>query len=96
MKDTNTESKNISKTTPATTQAKNTKMPVIDMEQVKHRLSIVAEDVYQFNARTDGKMSLYSTPEGLLVIVASVPYHRLGAKESSSGVMITIDGEPIE
>lgn len=96
MKDTNTVLESSSQTTPATTPAKNTSMPVIDMDQAKLRLSIVAEDAYQFNKRTGGKMTMHATDKGVLVIVASLPYHRLGVATIDSGTVITIDGVPVE
>lgn len=95
MKDTQQESGSSSTTTPATTQTKNTGVPVIDMEQAKTRLAIVAEDLFQWNQKTGGRMTMHATKTGLLVIVASLPGHRLGTKQSSSGITPTIDGETI-
>ena len=96
MKDTQNELRNSLKTTPATIQKKSTNLPVIDMEQAKTRLSLVADDAFQYNQRTGGKMSIHATQEGLLIIVASLPYHKLGVADTDSGKVITIDGVPVE
>lgn len=104
MKDIPNESENISKTTPenAPTQTKNTTQPASDTElalrEAENRLGVLVEDVYQFNARLEkigALMTMNATPDGLLVIVASIPDHPLGVQDTDSGRTITIDGEPV-
>lgn len=93
--DTSKESKITSPSTNAGTLKKNTAMPVVNMEQANTRLAVLQEDIAQFNLRTGGRMTIDATTDGLLVIVASLPLHRIGVTDTSSGRKITIDGKEV-
>ena len=79
----------------ATTPKKNITLLAVDMASAKTKLAIVAEDVYQFNKKTGGRMTYHPLSDGKLLIVASLPGHRLGVVDTGSGMMIAIDGKAV-
>ena len=96
MQDTKKKSRDSLKTTSANGQKKNTTLPRINMEEAITRLAIVAEQIYHYNQKSGGKITYSPLSNGTLLIVVSLPGHKLGTANNDSGIVPSIDGKAVE
>jgi len=96
MQDTQKKSSVSLKTTNVDSRKKNMSMPAVNLEEAETRLAIVAEQIYQYNQKSGGQMTYTALSNGTLLIVASLPGHKLGVIEDDSGILPAIDGKAVE